>query len=156
MRSSMFQKSLALALIIFFINVLCFQEQSLASENEKNGKNPSQPAKYSAWRDNSPKGTSLTPVLLVGAAVVGAFIIIKILKKDNNDDKKDEGKDEKEKKGSASLQSDSFSESNLNLSYSSDIGLRLQPYFAPGSSDGGSMKLQTLDKSFQLGISITF
>ncbi len=158
MKSKFFQKNLALALVFFFVNALCFQERAVAAGNEKNAKSPGQPAKLSGWHDNSPKGTSLTPVLIVGAAVIGAIIVFKVLKKDSNDDKKDEDKDKdkEENKGSANIQNGSFSELKLKLAESSNIDLETQPYFAPESFNDGSMKLQPMGGSFQFGISITF
>lgn len=81
MRSNFLQKSVSLLLTLFFVNALCFQERAIASGTGESDNKPGKTATVTRWRSNAPEGSSLAPILIVGAVVVGGFILIKALKK---------------------------------------------------------------------------
>lgn len=158
MRSNIFQRNLALLVAVFFVTTLCVQERALAFGIGRNDNKPEKIAKIDKWRNNAPKSSSLTPILIVGAAVIGTFIIIKALKKGNQDDKKDEGKEKDESKASADLYNySSITELSEKFDFSSTADLKIQPYFALGSfNNTGKDGPKATGRSFQFGILMNF
>lgn len=157
MRSNFLQKSVSLLLTLFFVNALCFQERAIASGTGESDNKPGKTATVTRWRSNAPEGSSLAPILIVGAVVVGGFILIKALKKGDKEGKKEEEKEKDGNKAGIDIYDHGFAESCAQSDFWQTADLKLQPYFAFGGfNNSGIQHLKTMNSSFKFGVHMNF